>query len=62
MNDIERLNHTKWDCKYHLIWIPKYRENVIRATPKTSWEGFQGTISAKGEQSRGRSALPEVYD
>ena len=23
------LAHTKWNCKYHLIWIPKYRRKVI---------------------------------
>jgi len=23
------LNHTKWECKYHIIWIPKYRKKTI---------------------------------
>jgi len=23
------LNHTKWNCKYHLVWIPKYRKKVL---------------------------------
>jgi len=23
------LSHTKWDCKYHIIWIPKYRKKAI---------------------------------
>lgn len=23
------LKHTKWDCKYHAIWIPKYRKKVL---------------------------------
>ena len=25
----KKLNHTTWDCKYHLVWIPKYRKKVI---------------------------------
>jgi putative transposase len=29
MYNIERLSHTTWDCKYHLIWIPKYRKKLI---------------------------------
>ena len=29
MNNIKSLNHTTWDCKYHLIWIPKYRKKVF---------------------------------
>lgn len=24
--DKERLRHTKWYCKYHVVWIPKYRK------------------------------------
>lgn len=23
------LSHSKWDCKYHIIWIPKYRRKII---------------------------------
>ena len=29
MERYESLNHTKWDCKYHLMWIPKYRKKVF---------------------------------
>jgi putative transposase len=25
----QSLNHTKWDCKYHIVWIPKYRRKVL---------------------------------
>lgn len=29
MDDLKSLSHTRWDCKYHLVWIPKYRKKVI---------------------------------
>ena len=29
MNDIQCLSHTKWDCKYHVVWIPKYRRKTL---------------------------------
>ena len=29
MNNIESLNHTKWDCKYHVVWIPKCRRKML---------------------------------
>ena len=29
MSDENSLNHTKWECKYHVVWIPKYRQNVL---------------------------------
>lgn len=24
-NDENRLSHSVWECKYHIVWIPKYR-------------------------------------
>ena len=27
--DISSLAHTKWNCKYHIIFAPKYRRQVI---------------------------------
>ena len=29
MYDEQSLSHTMWDCKYHIIWIPKYRKKAI---------------------------------
>ena len=29
MRDYQRLNHTKWECKYHIVFIPKRRKKVI---------------------------------
>ena len=25
----DSLSHSKWDCKYHLVFIPKYRKKVL---------------------------------
>ena len=27
--DIERLAHTTWNCKYHIVFAPKYRRKVF---------------------------------
>ena len=27
--DINSLAHTKWQCKYHIIFAPKYRRKII---------------------------------
>ena len=27
--DTDRLAHTKWNCKYHIVFAPKYRRQVI---------------------------------
>jgi len=29
MNNSRKLNHTNYDCKYHIVWIPKYRKKAI---------------------------------
>ena len=29
MNDLQSLRHTVWECKYHVIWIPKYRRKSL---------------------------------
>lgn len=25
----QSLSHSKWDCKYHIIFVPKYRRKVL---------------------------------
>jgi len=29
MNVCESLNHTQWECKYHIVFIPKCRRKMI---------------------------------
>jgi putative transposase len=29
MDDAENLSHTKWECKYHVVFIPKYRRKAL---------------------------------
>ena len=29
MGNEESLCHTRWDCKYHIVWGPKYRRKVL---------------------------------
>ena len=29
MEDIKSLSHSKWRCKYHIVFAPKYRRQVI---------------------------------
>ena len=29
MNDMASLCHSVWECKYHIVWIPKYRRRVL---------------------------------
>lgn len=29
MDDVKSLTHTKWNCKYHIVFAPKYRRKVF---------------------------------
>ena len=29
MDEYHTLNHTKWECKYHVVFIPKYRRKAL---------------------------------
>ena len=29
MHDWESLAHVRWECKYHVVIIPKYRRKVL---------------------------------
>ncbi len=29
MQDFESLAHVRWECKYHVVFIPKYRRKAI---------------------------------
>lgn len=29
MIEVSSLGHTRWECKYHVVFIPKYRRKVL---------------------------------
>lgn len=29
MDDYRSLSHTKWKCKYHVVFVPKYRKKIL---------------------------------
>ena len=29
MKDWRSIAHTKWECKYHIVFVPKYRQKVL---------------------------------
>jgi putative transposase len=35
MHEWQSLSHVRWDCKYHVVWIPKYRQKVLYGKLRT---------------------------
>ena len=31
MDEYESLSHSRWECKYHVVFIPKYRRKALYA-------------------------------
>ena len=29
MRQVGSLNHSRWECKYHVVFIPKYRRKIL---------------------------------
>ena len=29
MDDSKSLSHSRWECKYHIVFIPKYRRKIL---------------------------------
>jgi putative transposase len=49
IDKIESLNNTKWDCKYHIVFIPKNRRKVLYAElRKYLGEVFRSLAQQKG--------------
>ena len=46
-NDIHSLSHTKWNCKYHIVFAPKYRRQIIYGKYKAEIGKILRTISIR---------------
>ena len=36
MNDMSSLSHTRWNCKYHIVFASKYRRKVFYKEKRTA--------------------------
>ena len=49
MNTQQNLNHSTWECKYHVVWIPKYRKkSIFRELRPFLGEVFRSLAEQKG--------------
>ena len=42
--DVNSLAHTRWECKYHIVFAPKYRRQVIYKDIKADVGEILGTL------------------
>jgi putative transposase len=54
--DKNTLSHTTWECKYHIVFAPKFRRQVIYGKIKADVADTQHVMQEKGSRNnRGRS-------
>ncbi len=60
MHDWRSLSHVKWDCKYHVVFIPKYRRKVIYGRLRAQVGGILRDLCAqKGVELLEGHAMPD---
>ncbi len=43
-NKANNLAHTKWMCKYHIVFTPKYRRKIIYNQYKSRYTRYTKTV------------------
>jgi putative transposase len=49
MEDYQRLSHTKWNCKYHVVFLPKYRRKQLYGVVKRELGGVFHRLASQKE-------------
>ena len=45
--DMNSLSHTKWECKYHIVFAPKFRRKVAYGKLKQDIANILSTLSKR---------------
>ncbi len=60
MDEYESLNHTKWECKYHVVFIPKWcRKALYTGLRRYLGEIFRRLPEQKGSRIEEGHLLPD---
>ena len=60
MDESRSLNHTRWECKYHVVFIPKCRRKVLYKELRRHWgEVFRPLAKQKESQVEEGHLMPD---
>jgi putative transposase len=54
MTECGVLSHAKWDCKYHVVFIPKYRRKALYRELRRELGGVFRELAEQKESLFGR--------
>ena len=58
MDEYESLSHSKWECKYHVVFIPKSRRKALYGDLRKYLGEVLKWPPAGGQEHRGRVSDP----
>ena len=61
MNDIKSLSHSKWRCKYHIVFAPKYCRQVIYKKIRIDIRKILRVMRKKKSRNNRSRMLPKSY-
>ena len=51
--DHNHLNHSTWECKYHVVFTPKYRKKALFGQIRGTWALYSASLpSARNARSK----------
>ena len=60
MDEFESLSHTKWECKYHIVFIPKCRRRTLYGQLKKHlWEVLRKLAQQKESEILEGHLMPD---
>ena len=60
MSNYQSLSHSKWECKYHVVFIPKYRKKAIYGQLRRELGGvFRGLARHKESEIEAGHLMPD---
>ena len=63
MKSNESLNHTKWECKYHVVFIPKFRRKALYGQLRKDLGGLFHDLAKQRESKieQGNLVVDQVH-
>lgn len=62
MLSTNKLKHSEWDCKYHIVFIPRYRRKVLYCQLRQHLgDLFRGLALERESRIKEGHLMPESY-
>ena len=62
LNDINGLSHTRWNCKYHIVFAPKYhREGILPRKESSNRKNTAAVMGVERGKDHRSGSVPQPH-